>query len=392
MFQTPIDICNRAMQHLGARRIDSILGFTEISAQASECSFAYDKLRRAELQSSYWGFAITRTVLRPMNSLSVQGTPFLTTNSVPSPTMLLSPALWSSTTTYSAGALVTDITGVIWQSRSPANAGFAPGNSVTWEQYTGSIAVDAWISGTSYTAGELAYIAPGDGTYTVYQSLVEGNSDTPNVASAWSATQVYAKDEVVTSNSVVYQSLVDLNYGHTPVSSPSQWTTTLTGGTSATSWRVIAAELKQFALVYPMGAGPSSQSWNRNAYRLPASFLRKAPTDPKQGSTSVMGAPANLSYDDYVFDGDFIVSSEAFPIMLRFVADMTNVARFDDMFCEALAARIAYEVCEPLTQSTAKQQACIQAYKEFMGRAKMVNAIEQGPVESPLDDFIACRS
>lgn len=392
MFQTPIDICNRAMQHLGAKRIDPVRGFTETSVQASECSFAYDKLRRAELQSSYWGFAITRTMLRPMNSLAVQGAPFLTTNSIPSPTMLLAPALWQSTATYSAGALVTDVTGVIWQSRAPANSGFAPGNSVAWEQYTGTLTVDAWLASTSYSAGELAYIAPGDGSYTVYQSLVEGNSATPNVTTAWSAAQVYAKDEVVTFNSVTYQSLVELNFGNQPDISASQWTTVLTGGASATSWRVITAELKPFVLVYPIGAGPSSQTWNRNAYRLPASFLRKAPTDPKQGSVSLLGSPSNLSYDDFVFDGDFIISSEAYPIMLRFVADMTNVARFHDMFCEALAARIAYEVCEPVTQSTAKQQACALAYKEFMGRAKMVNAIEQGPVESPLDDFILCRA
>ena len=57
MFQNPVDIANRALQHCGAQRIDPTLGFTENSVNASECAFAYDKLRSAELQRNYWKFA-----------------------------------------------------------------------------------------------------------------------------------------------------------------------------------------------------------------------------------------------------------------------------------------------------------------------------------------------
>lgn len=391
-FLTPIDICNRAMQHLGAKRIDPVRGFTENSVQASECSFAYDKLRRAELQRSLWRFAIAKAVLRPMNAVAISGQPFLTTNSIPSPTMLLSPALWSSGSTYSSSALVMDVTGAIWQSLAPANTGYAPGNSVNWESYSGPVTVDPYVSGKVYHAGELAYIAPGDGTYTVYQSLIESNSDAPNVATAYSATRVYAKDEVVTSASVTYQSLVDLNYGNTPVSSPTQWTTTLTGGTSATSWRVIAAELKPIVTPYPLGAGPASQTFSRNAFRLPAGFLRPAPLDPKAGSSSQLGAPSGLAYDDWNYDNDYIISSEVGPLLVSFVADLTNVAKFHDLFCEGLAARIAYEVCEPVTQSQTKQQNVAQAYAKFMGEARQVNAIIQGAIEPAMDDFITARA
>jgi hypothetical protein len=391
-FLTPIDVCNRAMQHLGAKRIDPVRGFTEQSVQASECSFAYGKLRRAELRRNLWSFAIKRTVLRPVNALAIQGMAFQTTNSgAVSPTMFLSPALWSSVTTYSGGALVTTIDGTIWQALAPATAAYAPGNSVAWDEYSGPLTVDAWTPQTSYFAGDLVYIAPGDGTYVVYQSLIGGNTDAPAAASLYAAAQVYARDEIVIFNSIVYQSLVDLNYGHQPDTSAAQWSTVITSGSSATSWRVIAAELKQMVIMYPLGSGPSVQTASRNAFRLPANYLREAPQDPKAGAISYLGMMGNLAFNDWTYDGAYITSMYAQPIPYRFVADLTNVSTFDDMFCEALAARIAYETCETITQSTAKQESCAKAYQKFMGEAGMVNAIEQGWVEPPLDDLIACR-
>jgi hypothetical protein len=394
-YLNAIDVCNRAMQYLGAKRIDPQLGFTEISVQASECSFAYGKLRQAELRRNVWTFAIRRSILRPVNLLAVQGSTFVTNPAnisiATSPTMLLAPALYSSTTTYSSGALCIDAAGTIWQSLAPANLNAAPGNSSTWDEYAGPLTVDAYVSGTSYLSGELAYVAPGDGSYTVYQSIVEGNSDNPATASAYSATQVYAKDEVVTSASILYQSLVDLNYGHTPASSPTQWTTTITSGSGSVKWRTLAAALQQIVTPYPVGAGPASQATTRNAYRKPCGFLREAPQDPKAGGSSDKGAPTGLLYSDWTYDGPWLITRDGGPILYRYVADITNVTSFDPMFVEALAARIAYAVCEPVTQSTAKQQACLLAHKQALFEAGMVNGIEQGSVEPPIDDFIATR-
>jgi hypothetical protein len=394
-FSSPIDVCNRAMQHLGAKRIDPQLGFTEISVQASECAFAYGKIRQAELRRNVWGFAIRRAIMRPVNLLSVQGSTFTTVPAnasiAVSPTMLLAPALWSSTTTYSSGALVIDAQTTIWQSLAPANVNAAPGNDSRWEQYAGPLTVDAYVSTVSYYAGDLVYVAPGDGSYTVYQSIVEGNNDNPATASAYVATQVYAKDEVVVSASVIYQSLVDLNYGNTPVSSPTQWTTTITSGSGSVKWRTISAALQQIVTPYPLGTGPSNQPATRNAFRLPCGFLREAPQDPKAGGNSYLGSPTGLYYSDWTYDGRYLVSRETGPILYRFVADVTNVSTFDPLFCEALAAKLAWSVCEPVTQSTAKRQDCLAAHKQALFEAGAINGIEQGSTEPPIDDFIAAR-
>jgi hypothetical protein len=61
------------------------------------------------------------------------------------------------------------------------------------------------------------------------------------------------------------------------------------------------------------------------------------------------------------------------------------------MFKEGLAARIAVAICEPLTQSTAKIQSIRTSYKEYMGEARLRNAIEVGAEEPPMDDYLSTR-
>jgi hypothetical protein len=55
-----VDICNRALQKLGAERITSL---TQDSENARECNVAYAAVRDAELRAHPWNFAIKRTQL-----------------------------------------------------------------------------------------------------------------------------------------------------------------------------------------------------------------------------------------------------------------------------------------------------------------------------------------
>ena len=131
--------------------------------------------------------------------------------------------------------------------------------------------------------------------------------------------------------------------------------------------------------------------WVKNAFMLPNGYLREAPQDPKRGSVSFLGAPTGRMYEDWIIDGQYLISNSSDPIKLRFVADVQQVAKMDDMFCEGLAARIGLEVVETLTQSGAKKQQIEADYGKFMMEARMVNGIEEDSVEPPEDDFITCR-
>ena len=120
-------------------------------------------------------------------------------------------------------------------------------------------------------------------------------------------------------------------------------------------------------------------------------FLNIEARDPKAGGVLYLGAPSGLNFDDWLIDDQYIVTRDQSPIIVRFVADIIDVRRFDPMFCEGFAARIAMETGEVLTQSTQKVTAAAGFYKQSMSDARLINAIEAGPIYPPEDDYVACR-
>ena len=424
-FLDSMDIANSALQKCGAPQI---LSPTEDSKVNTEASFSYDKLRRVELRRNTWRFATRKVCLRAVD-----------TN-----TMLVQPTLYNAATTYQPGAIVADANNQWWLSMTEENLNNAPGgNNEVWEAYFGPKTIEPWdtTGGTTYWTGELVYMSTASpGGYVIYQSLVNANSDVPNTTTPWSALVQYNGDAVVSYLGQQWNSLLELNLNVTPATGPLNWASgttystaqTVTGSdhliyssvgngnighdpttdggvhwtntnvangwilapiqiASSINWRVILATMTNLSFSYPLGSGPSSQSETRNVFRLPAGYLKVAPQDPKAGSSNFLGAPSGIMYEDWLFSGDYIVSRDTGPIIFRFIADMTTVSQFDDMFCEGLACRIAIGICPSVTQSTEKVKEIEAEYKVFMGEARTVNAIEIGPVEPPEDDFITCR-
>lgn len=73
-MSSEVDICNRALQKLGASRITSL---TENSVNARACNLCYEHVRDAELRAHSWNFAIKRSQL----ALDATGPDFGPTNS-----------------------------------------------------------------------------------------------------------------------------------------------------------------------------------------------------------------------------------------------------------------------------------------------------------------------
>lgn len=426
-FTSSVDIGNRALQHCGATRVAS---FTEDSRNASEVSFAYDKLREAELRERYWTFAIKHTILRAIDSN----------------TMRLAAALWASTTTYFTGSIVTDQSGNLWISRITNNLNNDPLLTSYWEPYFGPRTVSLYDATTTYFAGELAYTTSGDGKSRIYLSLQSDNADTPGTATAYDATVTYFKNQVVTYLAVAYMSLIDLNKNNTPSAAPAlfniatvyaignqvgasdgviytslsngnvgndptldagvhwtntgtlnPWTTVFTGGTGSDKWLEIGGTefpmgvgITTMNILYPIGTGPSTQDTTRNVYLKPAGYLRLAPQNPKPGM-GALGGPTGVLYNDWLLEGEYLITGDLGPIPLRFVADFTDVARMDPNFCEGLAARIAMSICDTITQSNSQVQLVAKIFSEWQSRAKMIDGVEQGFDDPPDDEYIAVR-
>lgn len=254
---------------------------------------------------------------------------------------LYTPPTYSAVTTYGVGDIVAytdtvDSTVRYWLSVAASNLANTPGSDATkWQDYFGPVIATAHDTAISYFSGELVHLSS-----VAYLSLITGNTDTP----------------------------------------------------PSSNWKTLSGTLSTPQILYPIGSGPSTQIATRNVYRLPYGFLRQAPQDPKAGSASLLGAPSGIAYTDWLYEGDYIVSAQVDAIVLRFVADWSDVGTMDAMFCEGLAARLAFEICESVTQSGAKLRDIIGVYQKTMTDARSVNGIEVGAEEPPIDDYIACRA
>lgn len=247
-FQTSLDIANTACQLLGVPRITS---FTEDSKAASAMLFAYDKLRRAELQRNVWRSAVRVAVLRAIDSTVMQLVPAawsasatypvgsiisysnqvyqalqaVPANQEPDTTpywevyfgsmtvtqwaasnssvgVSTSVPAWSPTVIYQTAALVS-YNGVVYQALTPVPVNQTPGASPYWVQFS---VTSTPVVGGGYYAGELVYVLTGT-TPVVYMSMITGNTDNPADVAPWSATTIYNAGDTafLTGNGMTYQ-------------------------------------------------------------------------------------------------------------------------------------------------------------------------------------------
>jgi len=437
-FRTPVDIANRALQYVGSRRVSTLdagTGGNYETKGAAEVAFCYDKLRRAELRRNLWVFSVKRAMIRH----------------IATDTLLLRPPLFLTTKYYQPGDIVADTNGKLWTTMDPFTYNQTPGVGASWQPYFGPMTVSLYDDTDLYYAGEAVYeqgsVAGLTSAYIARTDTTTDAADVPSTVEAWDSTKTYGRGDIVSYSSANYISAIDLNLNYTPSSAQSLWSSTtsysigntvvgldgrlytslananlahepypedatywqaattppyvqawvsVSGGVASNTWRYYgngaSDELATINLPYPIGASPSLRTANRNTFRLPAGYLRMAPQQPKAGSVSYLGAPTGLGYTDWEINGNFLISQESYPIALRFGADITDVSQMDPMFCEGLACRIALEICETVTQSGSKLENIAAMYKTFMTEARTVNAIEAGPTEPPIDDYIQCRA
>ncbi len=424
-YKTELDIGNRACQIIGVPRIKD---FTSTKA-GLEIGFCYDKLREAELQRNVWRSSIRRAIIRAIDNS----------------TLLWTPQSYAAGTTWSLGQVVVDTNGDWWQSKVNSNIGNTPAIGAFWAHYFGPDTFDPYVAQTSTdapptspvlstTAGgalglrteyyRLTYVGAngesspsvelsqsiaasflskvtspaaqtGETKYNVYASSTKGTETLQNAApitlgTDWTepATGLkfgaglppgvipsFSAGELTILGGTVYLSLVSNNTDTPPTP----------------NWLSVGGTTVSLKVLYPIGTGPARDLTTRNYFRLPHGFLRRAPQDPKAGLNPFLGAPRDAPADDWLLENDYLVTSETGPIMIRFVSDLVDVPDMNAMFCEGLAARIAFEVCEPLTQAIDKQARATATYNRAMAEARMVNAIEVGTEGPPEDDYITAR-
>lgn len=125
-------------------------------------------------------------------------------------------------------------------------------------------------------------------------------------------------------------------------------------------------------------------------YALPSDFLRLDMIDGRYPST-VMDNYIGAETAEYAIEGGKILTNIPAPLKIRYCRRIEDPSMWDVLFREALACRIAAEICEDLTQSNQKREMAWQEWKQAISEAVSVNAIERPPQMPPDDQFIISR-
>lgn len=125
-------------------------------------------------------------------------------------------------------------------------------------------------------------------------------------------------------------------------------------------------------------------------YALPPDFLRIDMVDDRYPA-AIMDNYIDAEYLEWTIEGNVILTDIAAPLKLRYIAQVTEPNSWDSNFREALASRIAMEICEELTQSDTKKQAAGSDYKRAITQAVRIGAIEKPSVMPPDNQWIISR-
>lgn len=125
-------------------------------------------------------------------------------------------------------------------------------------------------------------------------------------------------------------------------------------------------------------------------YAVPSDFLRIDMVDDRFPA-AVMDNYIDEEYLEWTLEGNVILTDIGSPLKLRYIAQVTDPSAWDSNFREALASRIAMEICEDLTQSDTKKTAAANDYKRAITQAIRVGSIEKPPVTPPDNTWIISR-
>lgn len=93
----------------------------------------------------------------------------------------------------------------------------------------------------------------------------------------------------------------------------------------------------------------------------------------------------------WAVEGGRILCNFTAPLRIRYVSRVTDPTLFDPLFAEMFACKLAWEACEPITQSNQKKADMRDEYKFARDEAMRQDAIENPPDALPDGSWLAAR-
>lgn len=142
-----------------------------------------------------------------------------------------------------------------------------------------------------------------------------------------------------------------------------------------------------------LSSAPVNGPYNQQ-FALPAGCLRVLQVGdsnydyPGVDLSDYRSGPTN---DDYVVEGNLILSNLSAPISLRYVQSVTDCTQWDACFADAMGARLAFTCCFRVTNSLSGQKMAGEMYQQAMRDAIRTNALETPPTVPADDTWVATR-
>jgi hypothetical protein len=98
----------------------------------------------------------------------------------------------------------------------------------------------------------------------------------------------------------------------------------------------------------------------------------------------------DLDRDQYQLESNKILTDED-TLYIRYIARITDPNEYDALFFDAVATRLAFDMCESLNQSNSKQKLLWDQYQDAIKRARSTDAVENPPSVFAEDRWIEVR-
>jgi len=131
-----------------------------------------------------------------------------------------------------------------------------------------------------------------------------------------------------------------------------------------------------------LAASAATPDWGfARSYPVPTDFLRLlAMKDGRDFSLEADGSGAQAILCDAVP-----------PLQILYLAAVDDPGRLPPHFVEALASKLALDICEDLTQSNTKKDILSQMFTVDLAKAKRINGLQQAPEALPTFSWLAAR-
>lgn len=136
----------------------------------------------------------------------------------------------------------------------------------------------------------------------------------------------------------------------------------------------------ELAAQAPTALGYRSPYPYTNRFPVPADFVRLV---------EVLD-PAEIR-EHYNFERKAILANTDGPVFVRYVGDVEDVGDWDDLFVEAFAARLAYQIADRITGDRGRKADCWNEWRDAIGKAGGVDAKEDPPIDAYDSSWVTAR-